>query len=285
MKKAQLTKFIILIILITQSNFALAQKTITGIVTDNLKVPLQYVNIGIYNKSIGTVTDNRGNFYLDIPNLMINDTLVISSLGYKPKELLIKDILSNQKVNIILESSIEKLEEIELTSNATKGYVKGKKKSKSNNEVFFATPKSEYKNLGSEIGRKFSIGSKKQSLLKEFKFFIKRNNFDKIKFRINLYTIKDKLPFKKINRENIFSEVENNYTGWVIVDLTKYDIIIQQDIIITAEWIESSKNGTLLSLPLIIPSFGSVHYYKYGSQAKWKKYKMISTAMILTYEQ
>ena len=122
-------------------------------------------------------------------------------------------------------------------------------------------------------------------MLKEFKFFIKHNNFQEIKFRINLYTIKNKLPFKNINKENIFIVVKNESKGWVKVDLTDYGISIQQNIIITVEWVESSKDGNKLSLPMLIPSFSSVHYYKYGSQSKWKKYNMISTPMILEFKQ
>lgn len=279
-------KLQLVVMLLYSFNFVHSQNiVIIGAVTDSLKTPLQYVNIGIYNKAIGTVTDVKGNFFLNINNSMYNDTLKVSSLGYKSKEILIKNILSNQKTNIILDSFIEELEEVVLTSNNIKTFIKGKKKSKSKNEVFFAIPKAKNQNLGSEIGREFSIGSKKPSLLKEFKFFIKKNNFDKVKFRIKLYTIKDEFPYKNINKENIFIEVKNKSTGWITIDLSEYDISIQQDIIITAEWIEGSTNGDKLSLPMLIPSFNSIHFYKYGSQAKWKKYKMISTAMILTYEQ
>lgn len=284
--KKTIIKLQLILILMYSFNFVYSQNiVINGTVTDSLKIPLQYVNVGVYNKYVGTVTDYKGNFNLEIDNSMINDTLKISSLGYKSKEILIKNVLSNSKINIILTNYTEELEEVILTSNNTKTYIKGKKKSKSKNEVFFAIPKAKNQNLGAEIGRKFSIGSKKPSLLKEFKFFIKKNNFDKVKFRINLYTIKEKFPYKNINKENIFIEVKNKYTGWVKIDLTDYDINIQQDIIITAEWIEGSKKGDELSLPMLIPSFSSVHYYKYGSQSKWKRYKMISTAMILTYEQ
>ncbi len=255
---------------------------IKGVVTDSLKNPLEYVNIGIQNKSIGTVTNKGGIFYFTIAKSMQNDTLRISSLGYK---IPIKSLLLNKETNIILNPFIEKLEEVVITSTNTKTYVKGKKRERSRNEVFFAISKAKNQNLGSEIGRKFKLGKKKPSLLKEFKFFIKNNNFDFLKFRINFYTIKDKYPNKKINTKNVFIEVKNKYTGWVIVDLSDYNIKVQENIIVSSEWVEGSKKGNKLSLPLFIPSLTSTHYYKYGSQAKWKKYGMISTAMVLTYKQ
>lgn len=279
-------KFLLIFLFICSFNFIYSQNiTIIGKITDSLKTPLQYANVGVLNKYVGTVTNDKGIFKFNINNSMINDTLRISSLGYESEDILIKNIISNSKINIVLNNYTEELEEIILSSNNSKLYVKGKKKSKSKNEVFLAIPKAKNQNLGAEIGRKFSIGSKKTSLLKEFKFFIKENNFEKVKFRINLYTIKDKFPFKNINKENIFIDIKNKLTGWIKVDLSSYNISIKQDIIIAVEWIEGSKNGNKLSLPLLIPSFSSIHYYKYGSQSKWKKYKMISTPMILEFNQ
>ena len=140
-------------------------------------------------------------------------------------------------------------------------------------------------NLGSEIGRKFSLGTKKPSLLKEFKFYLKENNFESVLFRLNFYTIENKKPSKKINNTNILIPADNQLTGWITTDLTDYGIKTQEDIIITVEWIKASEKGDKLSLPILIPSFSSTHYYKYGTHAKWKKYGSISTAMMLTYKQ
>ncbi|HIP33949.1 MAG TPA: carboxypeptidase-like regulatory domain-containing protein [Bacteroidia bacterium] len=284
MKIIQLTKITVLIIIMAQSNFMLSQKIITGIVTNSLNQNIQYANVGVLNKSIGTVTNSKGEFIIELDNTLMNDTLKISFLGYKSKEFVIKS-LSEKVITINLEKQVEELKEIMIIPRKTKTHIKGKKKSKSNNEVFFATPKSEYKNLGSEIGRKFSLGTKKISFLNEFKFYIKKNNFDNIKFRINLYNIKEKVPFKNINDENIFIEVSDKHIGWVKVDLKEYNISIKEDIIITVEWIKSSKKGNELSLPILIPSFSSTHFYKYGSQAKWRRYKSISSAMVLKYKQ
>ncbi|AUS06521.1 carboxypeptidase-like regulatory domain-containing protein [Pseudotamlana carrageenivorans] len=285
--KNNILKFRLIIILICSFNFIYSQSiTITGKVTDSLNIPLQYVNIGVINKYVGTVTNGKGIFKFNIDNSMANDTLRISSLGYETKDLLIKNIISNSKINVVLNNYTEELEEIILSSNKnSKLYIKGKKKSRSKNEVFFSIPKAKNQNLGAEIGRKFSLGKKKASTLNKYKFFIKNNNFEKIIFRIKLYTIKDNLPHKNINKENIFVEVKNKSSGWINVDLTDYDINIKENIIITVEWIEGSEDGNKLSLPMLIPSFSSVHYYKYGSQSKWKKYKMISTPMILEFKQ
>ncbi|WP_299523850.1 carboxypeptidase-like regulatory domain-containing protein [uncultured Lutibacter sp.] len=280
-------KIIILIYVILNSTFSISQeREIKGIITDSLKNPIQYVNVGILNKPVGTVTNENGEFYLNINNSFISDTLKISCLGFKPKELVIKSLLSEKTdLSISLNNYTEKLDEILINSSNLKTYTKGKEKTKTKNEVFFAIPSLKNLNLGSEIGRKFSLGTKKPSLLKEFKFFLKENNFESVLFRLNFYTIENNKPSKKINNTNILIPADNQLTGWITADLSDYGIKTQEDIIITVEWIKASEKGDKLSLPILIPSFSSTHYYKYGTHAKWKKYGSISTAMMLTYKQ
>lgn len=260
------------------------EKTIKGIVTDSLQKPIQYANIGILNKPIGTVSNQNGEYFLNIDNSMNLDTLKISCLGYKSVEKVINSI-QNNNFNISLENYSEKLEEVVIKSDNLKTHVEGKEKSNTKNQVFFAIQNRKDLNLGSEIGRKFTLGTKKPSLLKEFKFFVKENNFDMVKFRINIYTILNNRPDKKINETNIIVGLENKNKGWVNVDLLEYEIKTQQDVIVAVEWIECSKIGDKLSLPILIPSFSSTHYYKFGTQAKWQKYGSISSSMVLTFKQ
>lgn len=274
---------VLLTILISSKVFS-QERLIKGIVTDSLQKPIQYANIGILNKPIGTVSNQNGEYILSIDNSMNLDTLKISCLGFKSVEKVISKI-QNNNFNISLENYSEKLEEIVIKSTNLKTYVLGKEKSNVKNQVFFAIKDRKDLNLGSEIGRKFSIGTKKPSLLKEFKFFVKENNFDMVKFRINIYTILNNRPDKKINESNIIVGLENKNKGWVIVDLTESELKTQQDIIIAVEWIDCSKIGDKLSLPILIPSFSSTHYYKFGTQAKWVKYGSISSSMVLTFKQ
>lgn len=280
-------KILILMYVILNTTFSISQeRDIKGIITDSLKNPIKYVNVGILNKPVGTVTNEKGAFYLSINDSFILDSLKISCLGFKPKQLAIKSLLAqNNDLTISLNSYTEKLNEISISSSNLKTYIKGKEKTKTKNEVFFAIPSLKKLNLGSEIGRRFSLGTRKPSLLKEFKFYIKGNNFESVLFRLNFYTIEDNKPSKKINNTNILISANNQQTGWITADLSDYGIKTQEDIIITVEWIKASAIGDKLSLPILIPSFSSTHYYKYGTQANWKKYGSISTAMMLTYKQ
>ncbi|TPG38840.1 carboxypeptidase-like regulatory domain-containing protein [Flavobacterium pectinovorum] len=275
---------ITIILLFSLTTVFSQETTIKGFVLDNLKKPIRYANVGILNKPIGTVTNNEGEFILKIDASLALDTLKISSLGFKSTEFIIKNLLDNKITDISLESHIEELEEVVISTDNLKRYTEGKEKTKSKNQVFFANPEIKNINLGSQIGRKFILSSKKPSILEELKFYIKENNYEKIKFRINIYSVHNEIPTNRINKIDIYSEVQN-IKGWVNVSLTDYNIVVKDDVIVTVEWIEASKTGDILSLPLLIPSFNSVHYYKQSAQSQWKKYKMISSAMLLTYKQ
>jgi len=258
---------------------------LTGIVTDRQNNPIEYANVGILNKPIGTVTKFDGTFSLNLKIENKTDTLRVSNLGFKSQDILIKELTNKAFHKIKLKEYVEILDEIVIHSKKLKTYTEGKTKTKTKHQVIFANPELDNINLGSEIGRKFKLGNDNPSYLKNFKFFIKDNNFDFVKFRINIYTIENNNPYKKINFKNIIITTSENYVGWINVDLLPFHIVVREDIIVTVEWIEHSEIGNKLNLPIIIPSFGSKHYYKFGSQNSWKKYGNISSSMELEYEQ
>lgn len=278
-------KNVIYFLTLLSSSLLFSQNKIEGIIVDSLKNPIQYTNIGILNKSIGTVSNEEGKFILNIGKANLNDTLRVSCFGYKPKQFLVKNIELEKSIKIELEEEVTILEEMNILSGDLKTYSLGKDKTDTKHKVIFADEKMSNINLGTEIGKKFDLGTKKASLLSEFKFYIKNNNFASNTFKINVYSLNKNKPGKVLNPKNIIVSVGENYKGWVTVNLEDYNIIVQEDIIVCVEWINYVGNGNTLHLPVIGPSFGSVHYYKYGSQNRWERYGKVSSSMILTYKQ
>ena len=123
-----MNKIFLTILLISISFFSLSQeKTIKGIITDGSLKPIQYANIGILNKPIGTVSNQNGEYFFNIDKSMNLDTLKISCLGYKSVEKVINDI-QNNNYNISLEDYSEKLEEVVIKSENLKTYIEGKER-------------------------------------------------------------------------------------------------------------------------------------------------------------
>ena len=65
--------------------------------------PLPYVNIGVLNKNLGTVSDEYGDFSLKLNPELLLDTLRFSMIGFGKKDFVVQDYLDQEKAeNIIL---------------------------------------------------------------------------------------------------------------------------------------------------------------------------------------
>jgi hypothetical protein len=108
-------KFILLLFCLFLPSVCFTQNIIEGIVTDKKGESIFAVNI--YLKSIpqkGTTTGFDGDFKLSIKNL--NDTLVVSFLGFKTREILLTSIDYYKKLIIILEEDAQTLDAIIITA-------------------------------------------------------------------------------------------------------------------------------------------------------------------------
>jgi hypothetical protein len=71
-------------------------KHITGILTDEENgEPLPYGTIAIKNTGRGTVSNNNGEFGLNIPADSYNDSIIVSYLGYLNREIPVRQIIDN----------------------------------------------------------------------------------------------------------------------------------------------------------------------------------------------
>lgn len=86
---------------------------VIGKVIDLQKAPLPGVTIRIKGTTLGTVTNGNGAFSLNVPHAI--DTLVISFIGMKTKEIIVKKS-DNKEYEIILEDEMETLNEVTVIS-------------------------------------------------------------------------------------------------------------------------------------------------------------------------
>ncbi len=75
------------------------------VISSSSKQPLPLANVIVEGKNIGTSTDNNGYFSLR-GELDKKDKLLITYIGYEPKEVLIEELLFSRDKNIYLESKI-----------------------------------------------------------------------------------------------------------------------------------------------------------------------------------
>jgi len=105
-KKLHLTAFLSCALLICSILSLNAQNEVSfneikGKVVDNdTNEVLVFADLVITNSNISTVTNSDGEFILKVPNELANETLIVSSLGYEKKELLISSLGKNAKIKL-----------------------------------------------------------------------------------------------------------------------------------------------------------------------------------------
>jgi hypothetical protein len=247
-----------------------AQKVCKGILIDSIsRSPIEFANIGIVGKGIGTVTNENGEYSFILPDSLLNENVRVSIIGFKVKTFSAKEITQKNTIHLIQEAtdlnevavSAKKLK-IKTIGNVTtqRSVVAGFKKN----------------NLGAELAVKLNIKNP-QTQLRNFKLNIASNSLEKALFRLNIYSCDDKgYPKENILKQQIIIEPADK-TGLIEVDLKPYGIFVDDDVFVSVEWIKDLGNalGLMFSSKLI----GSGTYFRQASQDRWEKANTIGIGL------
>ncbi len=118
MLKKLTTSFLTALCLLLFSNVLLAQKTVTGKITDSNNQPVAGATVSVKGTNFAAQTDASGNFSLSVPGG--RNTLTISSVGFTPQDV---NIASQNSVSISLQTTTSSLNEVIVT-----GYTAQRKK-------------------------------------------------------------------------------------------------------------------------------------------------------------
>lgn len=278
-----------LVVLLLFSLFLHAQKEYEGKVIDaSTGEPIPYVNIGIVEKGIGTITDEQGLFYLGFKNNEVQptDIVLFSSLGYASLNIPLIDMqrVSNEYPVFKMKPATVALNEVVVSTK--KGtfitdFVGYKKNNVSQSYGYWKDQKA----LGGEMATKIVV---KRGLrrLSKFKFEIAHNPSDSLLLRVNAYKNDGNLGKPKTNLntsgKNILLTVRNG-ESIIWVDLEPYDIYVKDDFSISLELLKVyGKEELDLILAAAYEQYGS--YRKYASQGKWESVSKRNMAYYLETE-
>ena len=244
----------------------LAQNNFEGIIADiKTKEPLPFVNIGIINKNIGTVSKSDGFFSIPLKNSEKKDMIRFSMIGYKSLSQSINSFSNEYYIGdtILLEPEDFALPEIVLTDKNWKYKTLGCKTKAKHISAGFSNNE-----LGNEVGVIIPI-SNSPTVLESFNFQINQNIYDPITFRVNIYSLRNGLPDKSLLTENIIIQTKIK-SGQIKIDLKKYNIWVEDDFYIGIEMIEDLKSSGFFfsAKPLNGPIIT-----RYTSQGEWNKVK------------
>ena len=104
-------KYIFCFFILVFSANVFSQTELKGKVVDFITYePLVSASIYVENSTIGSVSNTDGKFVLSVPKELVNDTLIISSIGFKSFKILVSDFVNDE--DIFLEEDIASLDEV-----------------------------------------------------------------------------------------------------------------------------------------------------------------------------
>lgn len=240
------------------------QKIIEGTIIDHVSnMSISYVSIGAPNKDLGTVSNKSGYFRLEVPLEKLNDSLKFSCIGYKSELIAIKDLDIDSVIQLEKEDII--LQEITISSDKlTKQIILGNNP-KGKLRIGFKENK-----IGFECGVLLPI--KQKTRIKELNCNIAECTYDSIFFRVNVYKELGNNMFENILTRPI--EINQSISinqKKLHIPLSEYNIVVEDNILITLEYIEDLGKGELFFNAGLFK--GAAAYSRKTSHAQWKKSK------------
>ena len=253
--------------LLASSTFA----QIRGKCVDQYGKGIPYVNISIKEKSIGTVSNLNGDFFIENSFIKENDAIIFSHLNFEKKTIEIP--LKTNEIQLV--TKIESLKEVVVSNRKRKFKEKivGTKTETENIVTCFTS-----NNLGTEIGKIITVKKNKVYDLKSVQFNIPDFQYKSVTFRINFYEIKnDTISLIKENgKDNI---IKITKSGMVKFDLTDQYLSFEKDFLVAVEWIDYENNGNNANESNMIQFSSTVFSGPYVSRdnvnLKWQNKKLI----------
>lgn len=101
--------------ILVSTSYAQEQETFTlegKVIETETKRPIPHASIRIKNKQIGTIANEQGIFIFQIQEKYINDTLVVSAIGYANYSEVINNLIHKPQIIITLNDSLFLIDEI-----------------------------------------------------------------------------------------------------------------------------------------------------------------------------
>ncbi|MGB5654586.1 MAG: carboxypeptidase-like regulatory domain-containing protein [Robiginitalea sp.] len=263
---------LLLVVLPLQAQLAYSGSVVDAVTGD----PLPFVNIGIVDRAIGTVSDEEGSFLLEFRREKVGpaDVLRISSLGYEATEIPLSRLEQSTKhFTFRLEPSPIGLDEVIVSTS----------------ELFEVEEEVGYPNmmgrgigywkdsvaLGGELGSRIRVDNGLRRLNALF-FQVLDNPSDSVQLRVNIYETDIKSTYPGRNANNSGRSILHTLRkgeSLVAIDLSFAEIWVRNDFIISMELLGVYGTERVgLSLPAG-PYTGGDSFRRYASQSRWERLK------------
>jgi len=276
-------KIIYLMYVLCFINFFCSAMQIKGKVTDSFNGnPIEFVNIGIKIKNIGTITNERGEFIITINDTLASESLTFSCIGYKSKTAQIQNLrISSRLVIITLEPDVQILNEVKIEA------LRMKEKSlgiKAHNPFLWGSAISD--NIGDiiEVAQTIAVKNRVTRILSAH-IYLNAAPADSGTFRLNFYYLKNGKPDSLAIKKSIIRTLALK-KGWINIDVSHESIYLKRDFAFAFEYLPTGKR--LLEKHELMYGgklAGNDGYFRLSSQGDWQKSRGAVYSMYLNVKK
>lgn len=259
-------------------------RVLEGVVLDQLtQRPVPFATVGVPQQPLGTAANEAGVFRLVLLAPASPAAVVISSVGYEAATLPLASWPAGPQA-IRLHPARVALGEVVVRG--------GKAKTKTFGRTGAATfmvarmytePDLVRDELAKEQGAIVPIDP--YCVLRDVNFFVAFNRFRAVKFRLQLYSVRQGLPDRPLLRRNVFVDVTQP-RGWVRVNLQADSLVLRglEEVAITLQWVRSeAQEGSPKAFGIAaVPTPGHGILFRDKSQAPWRAVKPGNLSLYLT---
>jgi len=260
-------KILFTALILSLNNHVYSQTQITGSVIDaKSKRPLAYVNIGIKEKNIGTVSKVDGSFTISLPFEHQSDVLTFSMVGYHESNRSVKELMSDKNVIELKEKSTQ-LDEVVITGEKL---VEKKYGIKRRGAIHF-TDGIFKKDDSFEIGQVIHLGNSLAQIT-SLNLHINSSRPDSATFRINFYryNVDENIPKERIIEKRILQRHPVK-EGWLKFDLSNYNILLKGEVLASLEFIPETKKDVKQIFYEVKIGGSSKSYFRKTSLGRWTR--------------
>ncbi len=221
--------------------------------------PLEFVNIGIAGKNIGTVSDINGDFTIKLDTFFKNDTLMFSCIGFEACLVAVSDLAEDVFHHIYLTEKTYELKEVNVRFRKFREKILGVTAKNKSVAAGFSNNL-----LGYECG--ILMRNKKSALIKQIKINISHCTYDTIFYRLNIYQPKGKNNFENILEQPIYLNLPKaSVKETILLDITSKRIFVEGNFLVTLEHVKNLGDGGLY----FCAGLSHKTYFRKTSQGNW----------------
>ncbi len=240
------------IFFVISSNTSFGQIIIQGrVLNKETHEPISYVNIGIINSNVGTLSNLDGSFSIPIPNKFSKDTLIFSALGFAKRAIPIHFIRQQEKLTVFLSEKTTLLNTVVIREKRQRNKTFELGNSSFKGGVIVTDTTYAGRSISLLIENKqpyFQNDLKFPVYLEKARLRIFKNNLESLKFRLRINDV-DSLSGKPGN--DLLSQsiiVESTIgKGWLEFDLSHLNYQVSKPFFLTFEQILDLKDRTRIA--------------------------------------